>query len=95
MNLRTSRSRRAAKINSPGTHETALGAARAVDVMLYRYVCWREECAAVNQAYQRWSDAPRADREPAYRRYLAALTREEHAAGLYQRQLGWVSLICT
>jgi hypothetical protein len=84
----------AAKIKSFITRETAFGAG-AVDVMLHRYVCWREECAAVQQAYQRWSDASRAERDPAYGRYLAALTREEHAAALYERQLGLVRRIHT
>jgi hypothetical protein len=94
MNLRTSGSKRAAKIKSSVSHETALGEA-AVDVMLHRYVCWREECAVVDQAYRRWSEAARAEREPAYGRYLAALRREEHAAGLYERQLDWVRRVCT
>ena len=94
MKLRTSDSNHAAKINSFVTCETALGAG-AVDVMLDRYVCWREECAAVQQAYKRWSVAARAEREPAYGRYLAAVTREERAAALYERQLGWVRRICT
>jgi len=37
----------------------------------------------------------RPEREPAYGRYLAALRREEHAAGLYERQLDWVRRVCT
>jgi hypothetical protein len=94
MKLRTSGSKHAAKIKSFVPCETAVGAG-AVDVMLDRYVCWREECAAVQQAYQRWSDAARAEREPAYGRYVAAVTREEHAAARYERQLGWVRRICT
>ncbi len=92
MNLRTSGSKHATKsfITRDPTFE-----AGAVDVMLHRYVCWREECAAVEQAYQRWADAAPADREPAYDRYVTAVTREEHAAGLYERQLGWVRRIRT
>ena len=80
----------AAKIKSFITRETGFGAS-AVDVLMHRYVSWREECAAVQQTYQRWSDATRAERDSAYCRYLSALTREEHAAGLYERQLGLVS----
>lgn len=90
MKLRTSGSKQAEKT----TRDAAPGVG-AVDMLLDRYVSWREDCAAVQQAYQRWSDAARVDREPAYGRYVAALRREEHAAALYEHQLGWVRRICT
>jgi hypothetical protein len=98
MKLRTSGSKHAATIKSFITHDPGPApdfGAGAVDVMLDRYVCWREECAAVQQAYRRWSNAARAERQPAYGRYLAAVKREEHAAARYEHQLGWVRRICT
>ena len=59
----------------------------AVDVLLEDYVSWREECAAVSSAYQRWAEAGRARRAQAYAEYATALDREELAAGVYARQL--------
>jgi hypothetical protein len=49
------------------------------------YVCWRAECAAVQDAYDHWvaqrfSDSGRA---AAYADYRAALVREELAARAY------------
>ena len=55
----------------------------AIDEMLERYISWREECAAVQMAYQQWADSGRREWGLAYAGYLAALDREERAAGTY------------
>ena len=65
----------------------------AIDVLLEDYVSWREECVAVWSAYQRWADADRARRVPAYAEYAAALDREELAARIYAQQLSMVSRV--
>jgi hypothetical protein len=65
----------------------------ALDVLLERYLSWREECDAVRVAYQRWGRAGGAQRESAYADFIAALNREEHAARIYARQHGWVERI--
>jgi hypothetical protein len=62
--------------------DTTLGRC-AVDVLLEHYVAWRDECHAVWQAYQQWTDSDRGERPLAYAGYLAALEREEHAASTY------------
>jgi hypothetical protein len=68
--------------------ETRTGLGRwAVDQLLERYVCWREECNTVALAYQRWSDSDREERVLAYAGYLAALDREEQAAREYAKEI--------
>jgi hypothetical protein len=47
------------------------------------YLDWRDECAAVSDAYRRWADAGDGDIASAWRAYEAALDREEHASALY------------
>jgi hypothetical protein len=47
------------------------------------YLAWRSECAVLEAAYRRWLQAPRPDTAFAYAAYLAALEREECAAGRY------------
>jgi hypothetical protein len=66
----------------------------AIDVLLERYVSWREECRAVRRAYQWWVDSERRHRELAYAGYLAALDREEHAARAYADQIELVARMC-
>ena len=66
--------------------DSALGR-RSIDALLELYVCWREECNAVQQAYQWWADSDREQRGLAYAGYVAALDREEHAAHAYAQQL--------
>jgi hypothetical protein len=77
--------RQIARLKAVATRNTALREL-AVDVL-------REECAAVWLAYQRWSDAGRARRVPAYAEYAAALEREELAAREYARQLRLVGRV--
>ena len=65
-----------------------------VDALIELYVCWREECREVRQAYQWWGDSDREHRTLAYAGYLAALDREEQAARAYADQIDLVSRIC-
>lgn len=54
-----------------------------VDAAIDAYVCWREECEFVREAYRGWSIAQSADRVLATTAYLAALDLEEVAASVY------------
>jgi hypothetical protein len=51
------------------------------------YVDWRDESAALEDAYGRWSSAPEAERDLAFAAYKAALDREEQASIVYRNQL--------
>src|SRR5579859_6012514 len=64
---------------------------RLVDETLDAYVEWREEYAAVGDAYRRWSTAPLSHVTDAFREYLAALNNEEHAANHYAQLIRRVS----
>jgi hypothetical protein len=57
------------------------------DEAMERYVEWREECAAVEDAYTNWSSAAAGEAELPYAAYGAALDREQSAAALYGRTL--------
>jgi hypothetical protein len=48
-----------------------------------RYVDWRKACVEVQTDYERWRDAPKDEREPAFVAYRAALDREERAGEVY------------
>jgi hypothetical protein len=52
------------------------------DDALARYIDWREACAAVRTAYDRWSLAS-ADRPTLFAVYNAALDQEASAAARY------------
>lgn len=56
---------------------------RLVDEVIDAYVDWREECAEVQDAYRRWTQASVADAELAFSGYRAALDREESASRAY------------
>jgi hypothetical protein len=73
---------------------TALGR-WAIDELLERYASWRGECRTVRLAYRRWTDSDRGERGLAYAEYLAALDREEDAAGAYADQIERVRRIST
>ena len=51
------------------------------------YVEWREQCAAVAQAYERWTEVPAPDRGLAFAAYSEALDREELASSLYAKRV--------
>lgn len=55
-----------------------------VDEMMDCYVTWREESTAVAAAYQAWRRATRDERWLGYAAYVAALDREERAAGEFR-----------
>jgi len=59
----------------------------ATDSLLDGYVAWREACADVSAAYERWIRSLRRDRSLAFAAYLAALEREEHASRVYERRI--------
>jgi hypothetical protein len=60
---------------------------RLADEAFNRYLEWRDECATVDAAYRNWSDAPKSDGAFAYAAFVAALEREEHAAGQYRAMI--------
>jgi malonyl CoA-acyl carrier protein transacylase len=57
---------------------------RLVDAYVEGYVQWREGCADLHSAYQRWADSGPHDRDLAFLAYRAALDREEKAALVYE-----------
>jgi hypothetical protein len=61
---------------------------RIVDEMVDAYVDWREECLAVDEAYECWRRGPRAEATFAFAAYHAALDYEERAAERYAELLG-------
>jgi hypothetical protein len=63
-----------------------LGHRLVVDELIETYICWREECTAVQAAYDGWSAALLATGEERLLRfavYRAALDREDRAARAY------------
>jgi hypothetical protein len=58
-----------------------------IDDVMDAYIAWREESAAVDAAYARWTAAPTADNACAYAAYIAAVDREERASAGYERTL--------
>jgi hypothetical protein len=64
---------------SPAAEEQA----RLVDAFIDTYVVWREQCAEVQRAYDRWI-AGRDQREPAFSAYTAELDSEERCARAYR-----------
>jgi hypothetical protein len=63
---------------------------RLVDEAIEGYVRWREDCAAVRDAYSRWASVPREDRAGAFVAYTEALDREERSARAYALLIGRV-----
>ena len=59
--------------------------------MIDLYVDWREECAEVQAAYDRWSEAQKNERAHAFAAYRAALDREERASEVYAQLVDRVS----
>ena len=56
---------------------------RLRDEIVDLYLDWREEAAAVADAYAKWADAPADEKGPCFAVYLAAIDREEAAARSY------------
>ena len=67
-------------------HETAVKCQvdkQLIDEVIEAYVDWREECAAVWDAFDRWSSTSGVDAAAAFSAYRAALDREECASHAY------------
>jgi hypothetical protein len=62
-----------------------------VDEAIEAYVDWREECAAVWDAFERWETTRGIDAATAFSAYRAALDREECAAHAYADLLARVA----
>jgi hypothetical protein len=62
-----------------------------VDRLIELYCEWRTECWEVRSAYERFTSATAGDCALAYGAYLAALDREESAAGVYAEQTARVA----
>jgi hypothetical protein len=56
---------------------------RLVDRLIDAYVSWREACLRVSDAYGSWTSETGLGAASAFRRYMAALDREERAAEVY------------
>jgi hypothetical protein len=79
-------------MNTVTKTETAIERS-VVDALLDRYVAWRQESAAVQQAYERWAESDSDERKLAHAGYVAALDREAQSARVYADQTDWVSRI--
>jgi hypothetical protein len=58
-----------------------------IDRAMDAYALWREECKLARASYARSSRASGREADRWFESYLAALDREESAAGLYQDTL--------
>jgi hypothetical protein len=58
-----------------------------LDAQMESYMRWRAESTSAARSYRDWECAPPDDRAMAFGSYLAALDREEMAAGDYRRAL--------
>jgi hypothetical protein len=65
---------------------------RLVDEAIDAYVAWREESAAVWDAYQRWARASDEDGGLAFSGYRAALDREERASRVYASRVTGIAI---
>ena len=56
-----------------------------LDALMDSYLHWRDASRAVADSYRTWRSARGPGRDVAFDEYLAALDREEQAAGGYRR----------
>jgi hypothetical protein len=63
------------------------GQQQVVDDLVLAYVHWREESAAVWDAYDRWASASAKDKRPANAAYRAALAGENAAAQFHAERI--------
>src|SRR5918996_3571835 len=61
-----------------------------IDALMEAYVEWREECATLRRAYERWLSFPTWERELAFAAYTAALDREQQASIVYSN---WIERV--
>jgi len=66
-----------------------------MDEAVDAYVEWREECATVRDAYERWGRAMAGDCGSAFAAYWAAVDREERAADIYAERMGRLAAACS
>ena len=72
------------RMASDGKDRSALHVSlRLRDEIIDLYLDWREEAAAVADAYATWADAPAGEKGPCFAAYTAAIDREEAAARSY------------
>jgi hypothetical protein len=62
-----------------------------IDRLMEMYLDWREECASLGAAYERWLSVPIEQRNLAFAAYRAALDREEQASAVYAKHLNEVA----
>jgi hypothetical protein len=72
---------------SAGATLPSLWHEQLVDEAVLAYVAWREECATVWAAVNRWAGAATEDARGAHAAYRAALDREEAAAKVYASRI--------
>jgi hypothetical protein len=65
------------------------------DALIDLYVNGREECIAVQAAYERWRDAPQSVCGPMFAAYRAALDREGRASAVSAELVGRVARSAT
>jgi hypothetical protein len=56
---------------------------RLADEFIESYVCWREACEDVSDAYRHWAACNPHQRDLGFATYRAALEREERAASVH------------
>lgn len=62
-----------------------------LDAQMESYMKWRAEISSAARSYRHWESASPDNRATAFGSYLAALDREEMAAGDYRRTLEQVA----
>jgi hypothetical protein len=63
-----------------------------IDDLIDSYVDWREECLAVEDAYDLWASSSADHRDLACAAYRAALDREQQASSVYADRCNRVEL---
>ena len=74
-------------MNLKRSRRTAIHPEDLLYVQMESYMNWRAQSRFVTDCYRAWRRAETKERKFAFARYVAALDREELAAGDYQRTL--------
>jgi hypothetical protein len=61
-----------------------------VNKFIGSWICWREACEVLHNAYARWQQCEAAQRALAFEGYRAALDREDQAAQVHSMCAGRV-----
>ena len=67
---------------------------RLIDDAVDAYLEWREQSAAVQDAYRRWTTAAPGDTRVAFAAYVAALDREDQASIWFAQIVRYGVAIC-